>query len=328
VGSTPSTTPFTRTVIVGSHNTIAAPLTQALNGTSYAFVSWSDGGAAQHDLVASATPTTYTATYQQAPTGCTSGQWKASYYANQTLSGTPATERCETAIDNNWGGGSPSGAGVGPDNFSVRWVATRSFATTGSYTFTATADDGVRVYLDGTLVIDQWKDQPATTYSTSRAVTAGNHELKVEYYENGGDAVAKFNVTADTASSCPIGQYQASYYANQTLSGAPVTERCETAVNYDWGGGSPSGAGVGPDNFSVRWVATRPFATTGVYTFTVTADDGMRVYLDGALVIDQWKDQPPTTYTASRTVTAGNHEVKVEYYENGGDAVAKLAIAP
>jgi hypothetical protein len=112
------------------------------------------------------------------------------------------------------------------------------------------------------------------------------------------------------------------------LTGTPVTERCETAVNYDWGGGSPSGAGVGPDNFSVRWVAIRSFAATGAYTFTATADDGIRVYLDGTLVIDQWKDQSATTYTASRTVTAGNHEVKVEYYENGGDAVANVAVTP
>jgi hypothetical protein len=42
----------------------------------------------------------------------------------------------------------------------------------------------------------------------------------------------------------------------------------------------------------------------------------------------QWKDQPATTYTASRQVTAGDHELKVEYYENGGAAVAKLAIWP
>ena len=159
-------------------------------------------------------------------------------------------------------------------------------------------------------------------------MTAGNHEVKVEYYENGGDAVAKFNMTADAASTCPIGQYKASYFANQTLTGTPVTERCESAVDYNWGGGSPSGAGVGPDNFSVRWVGTRSFATTGTYTFTATADDGMRVYLDGSLAIDQWKDQSATSYTASPTVTAGNHEVKIEYYENGGDAVAKVAIAP
>jgi PA14 domain len=112
------------------------------------------------------------------------------------------------------------------------------------------------------------------------------------------------------------------------LTGTPVTERCETAVNYDGGGGSPSGAGVGPDSFSVRWVAIRSFAATGSYTFTATADDGIRVYLDGTLVIDQWKDQSATTYTASRQVTAGSHEVKVEYYENGGDAVAKVAVTP
>jgi len=193
VGSSPSTTEFTRRVIVGSRNTIAAPLTQTLNGTSYDFVSWSDGGAAQHDVVASATPATYTASYQPAPAGCTSSQWKASYFANQTLSGTTAGERCEAAVDYTWGLGGPTGVGVGTDNFSARWVKTQNF-TAGTHTFTATADDGIRVYVDGTLVIDQWKDQSATTYTASRQVTAGNHEVKVEYYENGGDAAAKLAI--------------------------------------------------------------------------------------------------------------------------------------
>ena len=66
-------------------------------------------------------------------------------------------------------------------------------------------------------------------------------------------ARTKSTVTADAA-SCPIGQFKASYFANQTLSGTPATERCESAVDYDWGYGSPSGANVGPDDFSVRWV--------------------------------------------------------------------------
>ena len=80
------------------------------------------------------------------------------------------------------------------------------------------------------------------------------------------------------------------------------------------GPGGPTGIAVGSDNFPVRWVKTQSFAA-GTYTFTVTADDGVRVYLDGALVIDQWKDQPPTTYTASRSVSAGDHVLSVEYYE-------------
>jgi single-stranded DNA-binding protein len=74
-------------------------------------------------------------------------------------------------------------------------------------------------------------------------------------------------------------------------------------------------------------VKTQNF-TAGSYTFSATADDGVRVYLDGSLVIDQWKDQSATTYTVARSVTAGNHELKVEYYQNGGDAVARLAISP
>jgi hypothetical protein len=192
VGSSPATTEFSRTVIVGSRNTIAAPLTQTLNGTSYEYVSWSDGGPAQHDVIAPATPTTYTATYRAALAGCTS--WSATYFANQTLSGTAAGERCESAIDYNWGGGGPTGVGVGTDNFSVRWVRTQEFSA-GTYTFTATADDGVRVYLDGTLIIDQWRDQSATTYSVTRSVTAGTHEVKVEYYEAGGDAVARLAIS-------------------------------------------------------------------------------------------------------------------------------------
>jgi glucose/arabinose dehydrogenase len=65
VGSTGQTTPFTRTVIVGSSNSVSAPSPQPLNGRSYGFQSWSDGGAQAHNLVAPATATTYTATYQE-----------------------------------------------------------------------------------------------------------------------------------------------------------------------------------------------------------------------------------------------------------------------
>ena len=273
-------------------------------------------------------PVTVTNTTTQtlwASGSCPLDQYKASYFPNTTLSGTPSGERCEGAIDNDWGTASgPSGVGVGIDNFSVRWVKTQSFAA-GNYTFTATADDGVRVWLDGVAVIDQWKDQATTTYTVSRAVAAGDHELKVEYYERCCAAVAKVSVTA-TGLVCPVGQYQASYFPNTTLSGTASGQRCEGAIDNAWGTtGGPTGVGVGTDNFSVRWTKTQNF-TAGTYTFSATADDGVRVYLDGALVIDQWINQPPTTYTASRSVTAGNHEVKMEYYEALGGATAKLGI--
>ena len=63
----------------------------------------------------------------------------------------------------------------------------------GLYTFTTTSDDGVRLYVDGTLVIDKWFDQGTNSYSEMVELTDGNHEIKMEYYQAGGGAVAKLN---------------------------------------------------------------------------------------------------------------------------------------
>jgi hypothetical protein len=65
VGSTSEATPFTRTVIVGSQNSLSATTPQSQGGTLYGFSSWSDGGTQTHNIVAPATPTTYTATYSE-----------------------------------------------------------------------------------------------------------------------------------------------------------------------------------------------------------------------------------------------------------------------
>jgi hypothetical protein len=63
----------------------------------------------------------------------------------------------------------------------------------------------------------------------------------------------------------------------------------------------------------------------GDTTFIATADDGIRLWVDESLLIDAWTDQPPTTYTGTRTLTAGTHQVKVEYYENASGAVAQVS---
>jgi hypothetical protein len=253
--------------------------------------------------------------------GCPSGQYLAQYFANITLGGSPAASQCEAAISYVWGAGGP-GNGVGPDNFSVRWTGQFDFVG-GSTTFTATADDGIRVWVDGTLVIGAWIDQSATTYQATRTLTAGAHLVQVEYYERTGDAVAQLSWTqAPGGAGCPSGQYRAEYFNNPTLTGTPSFTRCETVIAYNWGAGGP-GAGVGTDNFSVRWTGRFLFPA-GRTTFTATADDGIRVWVDGTLLIDAWRDQSATTYRQARTLTAGEHEVRVEYFEHAGDAVAQL----
>ncbi len=101
--------------------------------------------------------------------------------------------------------------------------------------------------------------------------------------------------------------------------------RCESSIAYDWGAAGP-GNGLGTDNFSVRWTGRFDFAAAS-YVFTARADDGIRVWVDGASVIDAWKDQGVTTYQASVPLTAGAHDVKVEYYEHGVLAEAEMSWA-
>jgi hypothetical protein len=184
----------------------------------------------------------------------------------------------------------------------------------------------MRVWIDGVLLIDEWGNQLAT-FTASRALTAGAHDLRIEYFETNQGAVAKFNWTAATApppTSCPSGQYRAEYFANKTLSGTAVSTACETApLNRNWGNGGPTGAGS--NNFSARWTGSVAFVG-GTTTFTAASDDGMRVWLAGVLIVDRWSGAGTTTVT--RNVTAGAHTVKVEYFEKTGTAFTRLSWTP
>jgi hypothetical protein len=153
--------------------------------------------------------------------------------------------------------------------------------------------------------------------------TVGSAQVTVFNPTPGGGTSNALNFTVGTPpSSCPTNQYLAEYYNSIGLSGSPTLTRCEPSINYSWGSGGP-GNGLANDNFSVRWTGNFNF-NAGTYTFTARSDDGIRVWLDGSLIIDAWKDQSPTTYQATRTLSAGEHSVWVEYYEKGGGAVAQL----
>ena len=167
-----------------------------------------------------------------------------------------------------------------------------------------------------------------TTYTGSRTLPAGPHQVVVEYYEKGGAALAQVSWTPAAPpppTKCPAGQFLGEYFANMTLAGTPTVKRCDTTIDFSWGAGSPA-AGIPADLFSVLWTG-RPTFAAGSFVFTARADDGIRV-ADKVMVIDGWKDQGATTYSVTRTLTAGVHVVKVKYYEKAGDAVASLSWAP
>ncbi len=247
-------------------------------------------------------------------------EWKGEYWNNPRLEGNPILCRNDGQVSFDWGNGSPGGS-VPSDRFSARWTRNLSF-TAGRYLFHLSGDDGIRLTLDGNRVIDAWRDQGRTEYQANVSLGDGSHRLQVEYYENGGDA----NVTLWWERLNDVvcnGQYLAQYFNGQGLGGSPAFATCEGwPVNHNWGGGGP-GNGVGSDNFSARW-SGRAYIDAGTYTFIARADDGVRVSIDGAWIINAWRDQGATEYRETRSISAGYHDIRVEYYENGGDAVAQF----
>jgi glucose/arabinose dehydrogenase len=252
------------------------------------------------------------------------GTYQAEYFANPDVSGTPVLTRDDSTIDFNWGAGSP-GDGVPANNFSARWTRALVVADDSTYTFSVTADDGERLYIDGVKVLDKWFPQGgAVTSTVTRHLAPGTHQIVLEYFEMGGGAVAKFSYEASLEPPPePPPPFAAEYFDNIDLTGTPALARVDDGIDFDWGGGSPDPA-VPPNNFSARWTRTLSY-DAGTYRFSVTGDDGIRVLVDGVVVVDGWHYQPPTTYSADVALTAGPHTVTVEYFEFGGGAVARYS---
>jgi hypothetical protein len=243
--------------------------------------------------------------------------WRAEYFDNMNLTGTPVAVVDESEINHRWRNHGP-GHGIGIHYFSVRWTTTAEFGS-GTYLFKAYVDDGVRVVVDGQVIIDEWRNQPETLFEREVAMTAGVHTVQVDYYQHIGDATAI--VWWEWLAGAVTPRWRVEYFNNPYLVGAPVAVGDATDVNYNWGASAPA-PGVAADNFSARWTASVHFEATTTYTFTVAADDGARVWIDGGLLLDQWGGG---TGSASRLVTLGSHPMIVEYYEASGDAAIQLS---
>lgn len=244
--------------------------------------------------------------------------WKGEYFNNRNLSGTPVLVRDDTSVDFGWGLGSP-GAAVHDDHFSVRWTRSLYFST-GTYTFTTQTDDGVRLWVGGTRLIDAWYDQ-SDTHTGTITLSAGTYPVKVEYYENTGYAHAHLSWAA--TSSYGQQPWTGHYYNNMTLSGSAAFVRQDPSINFDWGGGSP-GSGVTGTTWSAKWDSAQYAPHSGNYTISVVSDDGVRVWVDGNLVIDQWHDQSPTFHSVTGYLNAGWHAIHVEYYQHVGGSQIHL----
>jgi hypothetical protein len=352
--------------------------------------------------------------------------------------------RIDPAIDFDWANGPPA-AGVQADNFSVRWTGQVQAAVTGDVVFGARSNDGVRLWINDELVLDNWTDDSPGTDLTSPLALVENvtYNVRLEMYDHVGPAVAQLlwsyggqsltpipqgrlfpgpapntapiaNAGSDQIISLPntaslfgsgnddglpnppgaltfrwskisgreesedpvvfgnpdspattvsfpaadvyvlrltvsdgaitvsddvvitvnppptgAGTGLLGQYYNDPSDDAPFTTlaltRIDPTVNFDWGLGAP-GPGVQADDFSVRWTGFVQAVVTGDHVFSVSSDDGVRLWVNGALIIDNWVNQPETVVTSAPVpLQAGAlNTIRMEFYDHVEDGIARL----
>ncbi|MDC0505967.1 PA14 domain-containing protein [Candidatus Gracilibacteria bacterium] len=386
-------------------------------------------------------------TYNTSPTDLPG--FCGSYYT-----GTPADpfnnanivlKRVDNSIDFDWGTGSPDPS-MPNNNFTVRWEGDIQSDETGIHNFRTRSDDGVRVFIDGTSVINNWTNHAPTFDTGNFTMTAGvSYSIVMEFYEAGGGAVAELDwqkpsgggfITPDENdvgnTQCLINEdptdillsnstvnngntigvtigilssvdldvsdthtytlvsgagdgdnglfgisgsdaiinvssdfsvqssysiriqtddgnggifekiftiyvidlsnlnsgFCASYYngtaANPFNPSNLILQRVDNTINNNWGNSSPDPS-IPNDDFTARWEGYIESDETGSHNFRTRTDDGVRVFVDGTQIIDNWTNHGPTFDTGTFNLTAGvKHEIVMEFYERGGGAVAEL----
>jgi len=167
--------------------------------------------------------------------------------------------------------------------------------------------------------------------STSALSAGASYTVTVS---NVQDTAGQTIVSGSTASLTAVqGSLQAgllaTYYDQNATARAYFTgssySRIDSALNFDWGTGAPI-TPVGAEDFSVRWEGYVRPTSSGSYTFYISGDDGIRLYLDGNLIANYWSDHADAEATSSTvSLTAGqNYRITYEMYERGGYALARL----
>ncbi|MCM3748342.1 PA14 domain-containing protein [Paenibacillus pasadenensis] len=260
---------------------------------------------------------------------------KGEYFDNIDLSNLKFT-KIDSMVNFAWQNASPS-SDILPDTYSIRWTGAISPRYSEEYTFMLDSDDGVRLWVDGQLIIDSW--QTIATERTSKPIKLvkdRQYKIKIEYYENLGDSSVKlaWKSASQTVENVPKSRLfpptekagvglQGQYYNNIHLE-KMVVAKVDPVVNFSWSSGSVHN--MSQDYSSVRWSGTITPRHDGDYIFYLDADDGVRLWVNGKLLIDDWRIfAGERTSAAIQLITGNKYDIVIEYFENTGGAASKLS---
>ena len=198
----------------------------------------------------------------------------------------------------------------------------------------ATSPAGLQLELDG---------QPIATPASFEAVagivraleapgqTSGTTTYEFVSWSDGGAAAHSVSTPAvNTTYTATFrqaatggGGLSATYFNNVDFTGTTVT-RIDPGIDFTWGTGSPASA-IAADTFSARWTGEVEAPYSGTYTFYTVSDDGVRLWVNGVQLVNHWSNQGASKDRGTIALTAGQrYSIRMEYYENGGKATARL----
>lgn len=279
----------------------------------------------------------------------TTRPWRVTYHSAPDFAGEQiVVNRDRVAF--RWGLDAPL-PGMPADDFSVTAETCLHLLEPASLQLDVAADDGARVFVDGTLAVDAWADAQITSSVDRIDLGPGSHYLRVEYHEGIDDGELRVGLLAsndtpisggqvrlsnpgepsDERPPCGVAQERAvsesgpwvgEFFTTPDLSGASVSRTYET-IAHDWGEDAPI-PGFPADLFSARFSSCLELDTEEPVTFVVESDDGARVYVDRNLVVDNWKQRGKLGGTW--TPVPGRHLIEVEHYDSTSHAELHLRL--
>jgi len=213
------------------------------------------------------------------------------------------------------------------DDYDIKAEFTAA-AKTGFFQFTFPESDSSSVVFDGVYVPGNYKVLPEKNEIEGETVISGNFKnYFVAQFEKPFETYGLDLTNAKIVDAGLVTEgFRAEYFNNMTMEGEPVLVLNETKLNYDWVN-SPYPE-VNPDQFSARFTGTMKARHSGRHTVELTTDDGTRLYINNKLVIDSWVDRGATTDKYDFNLEYGETcDIRIEYFDRGGSATAKLRIA-
>jgi hypothetical protein len=243
------------------------------------------------------------------------------------------------------------------DHFYIRWTGKLRVPKDGTYTFFLESDDGSRLFIDGKQVVDNGGLHAMEEKEGQTELKAGDHALKVEFFENEVDAGCKFSwqppgkdkeivpssvLFTEAAASEPAPEaagksgLSGEYYAlddaledfpSIAADKKPTLKRVDQTINIESTTEALPGTQL-VDHFYIRWTGSLQIPKDGTYTFFLESDDGSRLFIDGKEVVDNGGLHAMEEKSGVVELKAGNHPLKVEFFENEVDAGCKFSWQP